>query len=152
MSYFMTSSGVQVEEVRRDLWALIPASEAQTYIRKRIQSIAEADGGIVYFVDDTKTCTSDDIVCDAENLMNQGNDLSATLLGQIIDELLATDHCIRIWLADSSADSHLKLIECSSKANAESVIKDQLKRSEPIHIRIKAPGHDLGAAETIIKQ
>ena len=137
MSYLMTSSGIATKPEDYTGWAIIDSVDAQDYIRARIDSIMDRDGEHVYFIDDRLTGTSHEIVGDAEDRMNHGDDFESTLLGRIVSHLLSIDHCIRIWWADNSEDAHLRVAEASSLNEAGSIIQEQISRGRPISIRIK---------------
>ena len=134
MSYFITSAGTQIKLPPNASFKLTPLKDAQKYLQKLAPTLTIIDGSPLFFVDDLKTGTSHDIVCDAQIALNQGGKFSETLLHSILKMLLESGHIIRIWYADDTADAHLRLDEYQSLAAAESCFAKQALQT--IRIRI----------------
>jgi hypothetical protein len=138
MSYFMTIAGPKVDLRGLPAVELLPPSGAQEYIKERAVELARLDGSPVFLVHDGSSGTSDGIVSEAWSLAAAGKPFENSILARLISLLRHSDHTVRIWYADNTADAHLRVEECKSMEDMWEQLKSQAgRRTIAFRIRLE---------------
>ena len=103
MSYFATLAGVQLDERVIDGVRLVPADQAQPYLRDLAGQISTLDGSPLYLCDDGSTGTSHEIVCEAIDAGQSGGNVSATRVAAVLRLCEMKGCTFRAWDAGATA-------------------------------------------------
>ena len=134
MSYFITSAGAQILKYDLDTAALVPAQDAQDYIRALIPELSSLDGTPLFLVDDGETGTSSALVIAATKALGMGEPIENTSLYAVMTRLALARHTVRIWWAGESESAHLDVEHCSGLRDAVHLLLDQASTT----IRLRA--------------
>jgi len=137
MSHFMTFSGPPIDLGGLRPVELIPACEAQNYIRKLEYELSALDGAPLFLVHDGHSGTSDGIVFDAASALGAGEDISSTLFHILMTRLLRTAHTVRLWCARNDPAAHLQVTDCESFEEAMREFQEQSQRSGTVNMRMR---------------
>jgi hypothetical protein len=114
---------------------LIPAEQAQYYIKDRQAFLSQEDGSPLYLVHDGETGTSDIIITDAISyLYHNGNLVGSTLL-ELCKRLSYNNYIFRIWYPSNEEDAHTKVTQCYSLEDVIRAIEMCENAFEDIGIR-----------------
>ncbi|XZG68821.1 hypothetical protein ACTSKR_09145 [Chitinibacteraceae bacterium HSL-7] len=86
---------------------LIPAHEAQSYIRSLASQLAKLDGEPVYLVHDGETGTSDMLIWELENALLDDADVSPRPAAQLLQACFSHQIGFRTWRANNDPDAHV---------------------------------------------
>jgi hypothetical protein len=126
MSYFATVSGAILDGERVDTLTLVPADQAQDYVRERISDIASFDGEPVYFCDDNATGTSDDFIGSAIEYAAEHGTLDGHPMLQLLKLCERTKAVLRIWYPREKATDFQRAVSCSGAMEASRLMVKQL--------------------------
>lgn len=108
MSYFMTVAG-DISSLKlegTDGFRLVPVAEAQKYIQNLAAEIQEADGSPLFLVDDGESGTSHNIVCQAQDSLNENGTLDGTIMLKLMEQFAQNGNPLRIWWATNDPRAH----------------------------------------------
>lgn len=125
MSQFITSSGNKIEPKNYGAIRLLPAEKAQKYIIALLPKLKEQDGEHVYFLDDGSSGTSDEIFIEVDEAIQKRGNIEGTIFNDILNELYATGHTIRIWYAHNALDDYKNIVECKDILDLKRVLLSQ---------------------------
>ena len=114
---------------------LVPASQAQSYIKELQSALGTADGQPVFLVDDGATGTSHTLIVEAAGKFHEFGSLEGTKLLELIRRLVDSGNSFRIWWADNAPDAYLRVVDCSTMDEILAAIREQLSRSGDIRVR-----------------
>ena len=116
MSYFMTIAGPPIDVSGLEPLELVPADQAQDYIRDRAAELSALDGTPLFLVHDGETWTSHALVGDViYDPTGCDTDTTSWVIPAFLSRLGAS-HTVRVWWADNEPDTHLKVEDCGSVA------------------------------------
>jgi hypothetical protein len=118
MSYFATISGRDLSNARIHSFSIVPAEQAQDYVRRLVPRLAALDGEPVYFCDDTATGTSHDFIGGAQDHTAEHGTLAGHPMTQLLDLCDRTGAVLRIWLARDGPSDFEDVVSCKSTSEA----------------------------------
>ena len=124
MSYFFTITGSPIDMSEFSPFGLLPASSAQSSIRKLGKASRDAGKGTMYLVHDGATGTSHEILVGAEDEVINGVPPENTTLVRIVRRFLLEDASICIWWAGRSDPTNA--VRCTSPDEVIEVLARQL--------------------------
>jgi hypothetical protein len=125
MSYFFTITGTPIDISEFSPFGLVPASAAQSFIRKLGKAARDAGNGTMYLVHDGVTGTSHEILVGAEDEVINGVLPEDTTLVRMVRRFLLEEAAICIWWAGNLADP-IDIVQCSSPDDVIDVLARQL--------------------------
>ncbi len=135
MSYFMTTAGPWLDLSDISPLELIPAEEAQHYVKVRQAFLSRADGQPVYLVHDGETGTSDNFISAARTYLGFNGTLAGCSLLELVERLCDSGHVFRIWYACNEENAHTKVLPCHSLEEVIRAIELYTKTHQDIQIR-----------------
>lgn len=125
MSQFITSAGKELPPKSYGAIRLIPAEQAQAYVSRLVPALKEQDGENVYFIDDGSSGTSDEIFTEVDEAIAERGSIEGTLLADVLMDLHAAGHTVRIWCARSGLDDYKDVVECDDIVELKEVLSWQ---------------------------
>jgi hypothetical protein len=122
----MTSAGPEVAMNGLEPIQLLPAAEAQDYIRGLVAELSRLDGAPVFMVHDGRTGTAHDLIRETANAVVEGGPIEDTRLFEVLTRLLSSStHTVRIWWADDTPTAFLRVEQCHALNEAIDKIRKQ---------------------------
>ncbi len=131
----MTTAGPWLDLSDLSPLELIPAEQAQYYIRDLQALLSQEDGAPIYLVHDGETGTSHNFINDASSYLFHGGTLAGSPLLELCKRLCKQGHVFRIWWASNEENAHTQLTQCHSLGQVIRAIEMYLGASEDIQIR-----------------
>jgi hypothetical protein len=135
MSYFMTTAGPWIDMSDLSPIELIPAEQAQYYIKDRQAFLSQEDGEPLYLVHDGETWTSDKIILNANSYFFDKGTLAGSPFLELCNRLSYMKHIFRIWYASNEANAHTQVTQCHSLEEVVRAIEICENAYEDIQIR-----------------
>jgi hypothetical protein len=135
MSYFMTTAGPWID--LSDLWPLelVPAENAQYYIKDMQAFLFQEDGEPVYLVHDGETGTSHNIINAASTCFAFNYTLVGSSLLELFERFCHSGHVFRIWYASNEQNVHTQVLQCNSLEEVIYATEMYLETSQDIQLR-----------------